>query len=60
MVVTRKQGTMAKRHSNPSRPFCKLARTINNIDALEHPRRLHRRVKNIFLGRLLGKLKIWR
>ncbi len=51
-------------------PFMKLhtalyraATLANNVDALMHPRRLPRRVKNIILGRLLRQLgfgKLWR
>lgn len=36
------------------------ARVVNNADAVLHPRRLPRRVKNIVLGRLLGRAGAWR
>jgi hypothetical protein len=38
----------------------KLARIANNTDALLHPKRLPNRVKNILIGRALGRTGIWR
>lgn len=35
------------------------ARLANNADALAHPSRLPRRVRNIAVGRLLGRLGVW-
>jgi hypothetical protein len=38
----------------------KLARTVNTIQAITKPRRLPRRLKNIAVGRLLGRMGFWR
>lgn len=38
----------------------RLSRTMNTIDAVAHPKRLPRRVKNIVLGRTLARTGIWR
>ena len=40
----------------------KLARNVNTISALASgdPRRIRRRVKNIVVGRALGKIGFWR
>jgi hypothetical protein len=37
----------------------KAARFANNADAVAHPRRLPRRVRNVVVGRLLGRLGVW-
>jgi hypothetical protein len=39
--------------------FYRVARTANNLDALANPERAGRRVRNIFLGRLIGKIFKW-
>jgi hypothetical protein len=38
----------------------KLARAANNANALLHPKRLPNRVKNILIGRALGRSGIWK
>lgn len=38
----------------------KLARIANNADAIRKPKRIPNRVKNIPIGRALGKSGIWR
>jgi hypothetical protein len=38
----------------------KLARIMNTANAIAHPKRLPRRVKNIILGRALGRVGFWR
>ena len=40
----------------------KAARTVNDIETLASgdPKKIARRAKNKLLGRLLGKLKVWR
>jgi hypothetical protein len=43
----------------PVSELYKLARVANTADAVLNPRRLPRRVKNIVLGRLLGRAKVW-
>jgi hypothetical protein len=37
-----------------------IARVLNNTNAVLHPKRLPRRLKNIVIGRLLGRSGIWR
>jgi hypothetical protein len=36
------------------------ARWANNTDAILHPKRIPNRVKNILIGRALGKTGIWK
>jgi hypothetical protein len=37
-----------------------MAATANNVDAILHPRRWRRRLKNILLAKLLNKLGMWK
>lgn len=38
----------------------KVARTANTVNAITKPARLPRRMKNIALGRALGKVGFWK
>ncbi len=42
------------------RMFYKAARTANDIDAVTHPKRAPRRLRNKLKGRLLGRAGFWR
>jgi hypothetical protein len=37
-----------------------VARALNNADAILHPKRIPNRVKNILIGRALGRSGIWK
>ena len=38
----------------------RLARTVNTLQAVAHPKRLPRRMKNILIGRLFARAGIFR
>lgn len=41
------------------RALYRIARTANTINAIAKPRRLPRRMKNIAVGKALGKVGFW-
>lgn len=41
------------------RDLYRAARIANNIDAAAHPKRLPRRLKNVAVGRALGRAGFW-
>ena len=43
-----------------SRMLYRAARIANDVDAIEHPKRLQRRARNKIKARLLGRLGFWR
>jgi hypothetical protein len=43
----------------PVSELYRLARAANTADAVLNPRRLPRRVRNVVLGRLLGRARVW-
>ena len=49
-------------YRKPSLELYRAAKTMNDIEPLAsgNPKKIMRRGKNQLLGRLLGKLKIWR
>jgi hypothetical protein len=45
-----------------SRNLYRAARVARNVEVIESgdPRRVNRRIKNVMLGRLLGRAGVWR